>query len=98
SFAPSGVTPRAEFQEAYELICQAFTACVEAAGPGVPGAELDRISRAITERHGRYRLHRTGYGLEAGYPPAWMGALSLSMNDPLVLEPGMVFSIEPTLI
>src|SRR5690606_16518135 len=62
------------------------------------GAELDRISRAITERHGRYRLHRTGYGLEAGYPPAWMGALSLSMNDPLVLEPGMVFSIEPTLI
>ncbi len=98
SFVPSGVTPRPEFHEAYDLICQAFTACVEAAGPGVPGAELDRISRRITERHGRYRLHRTGYGLEAGYPPAWMGALSLSMNDPLVLEPGMVLSIEPTLI
>lgn len=98
SFAPAGVEPRAEFLEAYELICRAFTACVEAAGPGVPGAELDRISRRITESQGRYRLHRTGYGLEAGYPPAWMGALSLSMNDPLILEPGMVFSIEPTLI
>ncbi len=72
--------------------------CIAMAGPGVPGAELDRESRRITQQFDKYRLHRTGYGLEAGYPPSWIGSISLSVDDPTILQPGMVVSVEPTFI
>lgn len=98
SFVPSGGPGPRDFEAAYDLICEAFTACVEMMGPGVAGADVDATSRRVTRRFDRYRLHRTGYGLECGYPPAWMGAVSLAETDPLVLQPGMVVSVEPTLI
>jgi Xaa-Pro dipeptidase len=98
SFLPAGSSPNDEFREAYELVVQSYEAALALAGPGVPGAELDRASRRVTERFGRYRLHRTGYGVEAGYPPAWVGSISLAEGDPTILQPGMVVSIEPTLI
>jgi Xaa-Pro dipeptidase len=98
SFLPRGSQSNPDFAVAYEIVTEAVVRCTERAGPGVPGAEIDRLSREITKRFDRYRLHRTGYGLEAGYPPAWMGCISLSTADPVVLAPGMVLSIEPTLI
>ncbi len=98
SFLPAGSGPNAAFTEAYELVSESYEAALALAGPGVPGADLDRASRKVTERFDRYRLHRTGYGVEAGYPPAWVGSVSLAEGDPTVLQPGMVISIEPTLI
>lgn len=98
TFLPQGSRPHRALHDAYALLVEAFDSCAALAGPGVPGALLDRESRRVTWELDRYRLHRTGYGLEAGYPPSWMGAVSLTESDPLVLQPGMVVTIEPTFI
>jgi len=84
-------------RELHALLKEAVLAAEETVKPGVPVAEIDRTTRRITAPYDKYRLHRTGYGLEAGYPPAWMGILSISESDPHILTPGMVFSIEPTI-
>lgn len=89
--------PSNEIVEMYELLVDAVISAEEAVKPGVPVAEIDRITKQITRKYDKYRLHRTGYGLEAGYPPAWMGILSIHESDPHVCTPGMVFSIEPTI-
>jgi Xaa-Pro dipeptidase len=83
--------------EAAALAAETLTACVQAAGPGVSGASLDRLSRKLTSRFADSRLHRVGYGLEASYPPAMTGRLSCSDGDPRTLEAGMVISISPHL-
>lgn len=98
TFLPRGSRPNPHLEEAYALLVHAFERCLSLAGPGVPGSVLDQESRRVTRDLDRYRLHRTGYGLEAGYPPSWMGAVSLSSSDPVVLAPGMVVTIEPTFI
>jgi len=98
TFLPRGSKPNPRFEAVYDVLVEATRRCTEIAGPGVPGAVLDRESRHITRDFDKYRLHRTGYGLEAGYPPSWMGVVSLSSNDPTVLQPGMVITIEPTFI
>ena len=88
--------PSEKVKEIHGLLHEALTKATEAVEPGVPVGELDRITRRITKKYDFGRLHRTGYGLEAGYPPAWMGNLSILDGDPHVLEPRMVFSSEPT--
>jgi len=90
--------PSEKVKEVHALLVQAVMQATEAVKPGVPVAELDRITRRITRKYDHGRKHRTGYGLEAGYPPAWMGNLSILDGDPHILESGMVFSIEPTIV
>lgn len=85
-------------REVHAILREAVEAATAAVQPGIPAGELDRITRRITARYDHGRLHRTGYGLEASYPPAWMGNLSILSSDPHILQPGMVFSIEPTLV
>jgi Xaa-Pro dipeptidase len=89
--------PSSRVRDVYEVMREAVETCTDAVRPGLPAAELDQISHRITERYRKYRLHRTGYSLEAGYPPATMGSMSLIIGDEHVLEPGMVFSIEPNI-
>jgi Xaa-Pro dipeptidase len=91
-------TPSDKVKELHDLLVKAVNEATEAVKPGVPAGELDRITRRITHKYDKGRLHRTGYGLEAGYPPAWMGNLSILDSDPHILAPGMVFSIEPTIV
>ena len=90
--------PSDKVKEVHDLLHEALTKATEVVKPGVPVGELDRITRRITRKYDYGRLHRTGYGLEAGYPPAWMGNLSILDGDPHILEPRMVFSIEPTIV
>jgi Xaa-Pro dipeptidase len=90
--------PSDKVKEVHDLLHEALTKATEAVKPGVPVGKLDRITRRITKQYDFGRLHRTGYGLEAGYPPAWMGNLSILDGDPHILEPRMVFSIEPTIV
>ncbi len=90
--------PSDKVKEVYELLYEALTKATEAVEPGVPVGELDRITRRITRKYDYGRLHRTGYGLEAGYPPAWMGNLSILDGTPHILKPRMVFSLEPTIV
>jgi Xaa-Pro dipeptidase len=64
-----------------------------AAKPGIPIGEVDRAARAVIEAagYGDYFFHRVGHGLgmEAHEEPYAFG------GNPLLLEPGMTFTVEP---
>jgi Xaa-Pro aminopeptidase len=85
--------PQAEVGAAYEAVQEANRRAREAAQAGTPARDVDRAARQALEEagYGPYFVHRTGHGLglEVHEPP-WI----TSESDTL-LEPGMVFSIEP---
>jgi Xaa-Pro aminopeptidase len=85
--------PSAELQTAYGAVLAANEAGRAAVRPGVSAGEVDRTARAVLERagYGPYFTHRTGHGLglEVHEGP-WIAA-----GNPMCLEEGMVFSVEP---
>lgn len=77
-------------------IAEAGEAACEAVRPGVPAAEVDRVARAVMERHGLEHgfVHGTGHGvgfvaIDHEAPPR------LHPRSGDVLEAGMVFNVEP---
>ena len=88
-----GGDPPAEVTEYYDVLLRAQRAQCEYARAGVTAESVDRVGRSIIADagYGESFLHRTGHGIglethEAPY--------IVEGND-LVLEAGMVFSIEP---
>lgn len=77
----------------HRVVREAQAAAVEAVRPGIPAQEIDRIARRIITDagYGGHFIHRTGHGigLEPHEDP------SLMEGNELVLEEGMVFSVEP---
>jgi Xaa-Pro dipeptidase len=61
--------------------------------PGLPAGAIDRAARQVIEEagYGAYFIHRTGHGLgmESHEPPY------LYAENPLSLESGMVYTVEP---
>ena len=92
--AAVGAAP-AKAKEVYDVMIESVEACTAIVKPGLLSEEIDRLSRKITAPFVRNRLHRTGYSLEIGYPPGFVGALNLLEGDKTPLEAGMVISIEP---
>lgn len=82
-----------ELVEITRTVERANLAAQEAAGPGVPAQEVDRAARAVIETagYGDRFIHRTGHGLglEGHEEPYIRG------DNPQILSPGMVFTIEP---
>jgi Xaa-Pro dipeptidase len=91
TYALGEPSPRAK--QAYKAVRRAQAAAIEAARPGVPCGELDRIARAIiTEAgFGEFFTHRLGHGLgvEGHEPPYLVGGNSE------ILRPGMCMTVEP---
>ncbi|KAB2334220.1 M24 family metallopeptidase [Bacillus mesophilum] len=80
-------------KEIYDTVLKAQLAAVEASRPGMTAADLDLTARNIIREagYGEYFPHRLGHGLGISvheYP-------SLTETNPLQLEKGMVFTIEP---
>jgi len=80
-------------KEIYDTVLKAQLAAIEASKPGVSAAELDLTARRIISEagFGEYFPHRLGHGLGIGvheYP-------SLTETNQLVIEEGMVYTIEP---
>ncbi|MBY0124076.1 Xaa-Pro peptidase family protein [Bacillus sp. S/N-304-OC-R1] len=80
-------------KEIYETVLKAQLAAVEASKPGVSCSEIDLTARRIIADagYGEYFPHRLGHGLGISvheYP-------SLTETNPLLLEEGMVYTIEP---
>jgi Xaa-Pro dipeptidase len=82
-----------EFSRIARIVVEANTAGRAAVRPGVHASEVDLAARSVIEKagYGRYFTHRTGHGLgmeghEAPY---------IRDGNPLILEPGMTFTIEP---
>lgn len=85
--------PNNEMKRIASLVEMANAAARLGGRAGMPAGEVDRLARdVITEAgYGDYFTHRTGHGLgmEAHEPPY------IYQGNPLILESGMVFTIEP---
>lgn len=80
-------------REIYETVLKAQLAAIEASKPGVSAAEVDLTARRVISDagYGEYFPHRLGHGLGISvheYP-------SLTETNQLLLEEGMVYTIEP---
>lgn len=85
--------PSSQVAAVYAAVLEGNRAGREAVHPGIRAGAVDRAVRAPIERAGFGDLffHRTGHGLGMeGHEPPW-----ISRDSETVLQPGMVFSIEP---
>jgi Xaa-Pro aminopeptidase len=85
--------PSSQVRDVYAVLQEAQRAAVEAVRPGVTAEEVDATARRIIADagFGERFVHRTGHGigLEVHEEPY------IVAGNPLVLEPGMAFSVEP---
>lgn len=85
--------PTSLVQRIHEIVLEAQEEGVRAARPGVPAQEVDRTVRGVIARagFGERFIHRTGHGigLEVHEDPY------IVEGNPLPLEEGMTFSVEP---
>jgi Xaa-Pro aminopeptidase len=85
--------PPSEVAEAYAVLREAQRAAVLAGTVGTPCEEVDRVARRIITAagYGEYFVHRTGHGIgmEEHEDPYMVE------GNPLALEPGHAFSVEP---
>lgn len=85
--------PNEEYMKIYNLVKEANLAGIAAVKPGVKFSDIDKAARSVIEAggYGPYFTHRTGHniGINVHEYPDVSG-----VNDMLV-EEGMVFSIEP---
>lgn len=88
-----GRHPAARLLKAYEAVLEAQTAALDAVGPGVACAELDRIARERLKgrKLAKYFTHGLGHGvgLEIHEGP------TLNSRSQETLRAGMVITIEP---
>ena len=91
TFAIGEVEP--EYRQIAEIVLQANKAGREAVKPGVTAGSVDAAAREVIEQagYGKYFFHRTGHGLglEVHEDPY------IRAGSPLLLEPGMTFTVEP---
>lgn len=89
------VAPTQKIKAVLEVVKQAQDAAKDAAAPGVKASEVSGAAFDIIKKAGYEKniLHALGHGIgvEVHEPPV----ISTSSNT--ILEPGMVFTIEPGL-
>lgn len=80
-------------QEVYDTVLRAQEAAIKAARPGMRCCEVDAIGRDIITKagYGKEFVHSTGHGvgLDIHELPV------ISSRSQTILEPGMVFTVEP---
>jgi Xaa-Pro dipeptidase len=86
-------SPSEELTRIYSIVREANAAARQTAKPGVLAEDVDRAAREVI-RDGGYSeafIHGTGHGLgmDVHEPPR------IAPGDPTILQPGMVFTIEP---
>jgi Xaa-Pro dipeptidase len=91
TFALGKIDP--EYAHIAQLVLEANTASRNLARPGISAHEVDQAARAVITAggYGPYFTHRTGHGLglESHEEPY------IRQGNPLILHPGMTFTIEP---
>jgi len=77
----------------YETVLEAQSAAISSIRPGLVAGSLDRKARSVIADagFGNYFIHRTGHGLglDVHEEP------SITSSCPLILAPGMTFTVEP---
>jgi Xaa-Pro dipeptidase len=82
-----------DLHQVARTVAEANAAARAACQPGVPAGEVDDAARRVIELsgYGEFFMHRTGHGLgiESHEEPY------IASGNPLPLQPGMTFTIEP---
>lgn len=82
-----------ELRKIYDIVLEAQETALEKIRPGITGKEADDIARKVIAEHGYGEAfgHSLGHGigLEVHEGPG------LSQQSPVVLQPGMVVTVEP---
>lgn len=84
--------------EMFKAILMARAAALEEIKPGVKGSAVDKAARTVLKQHGFEKEFRHGLGHGVGFAAIDHGApprLHPASAD--ILEPGMVFNIEPAI-
>jgi Xaa-Pro dipeptidase len=85
--------PNAKQEKIHKIVQEANAAARTIAKPGIPCGDVDKAARDVIEQagYGEYFIHRTGHGLgmEVHEEP-YMRA-----GNPMILQEGMTFTIEP---
>ncbi|MCA9881891.1 MAG: aminopeptidase P family protein [Anaerolineae bacterium] len=86
-------TPSEKMRDIYEAVMAANQAARDKAAPGVACKDVDKAARDVIEAagYGEYFIHRTGHGLGLEVHE-WP---NITSSNEMLLEPGMVFTIEP---
>jgi Xaa-Pro dipeptidase len=82
-----------EFSLIGKIVLEANTTGRKSAKPGITAEMVDKATRdvIVSAGYGKYFTHRTGHGLGMeGHEEPYIRA-----NNPMLLEPGMTFTIEP---
>ncbi|HET7552054.1 MAG TPA: Xaa-Pro peptidase family protein, partial [Gemmatimonadaceae bacterium] len=88
--------PGAPAADMYDAVLEARAAALDALRPGARARDVDRAGRAVLERrgYGSAFTHGTGHGV--GFAAIDHNAIPrVHPASPDILEPGMVFNIEP---
>ncbi|MCP3891855.1 MAG: aminopeptidase P family protein, partial [Desulfobulbaceae bacterium] len=86
-----------EARKIYKLVLNAYEAGLSAIKHGNPVGDIDKATCEVRKGYEDYIPARTGFGVELGYPPSPMGNLSILQGEPYVLEPGLSFTMEPSI-
>lgn len=82
-----------KLQKIYDIVLKAQESAIKRAKPGMLASEVDALARNVIEKEGfgKYFVHSTGHGigLDIHELP------NISQRSKIVLQEGMVFSIEP---
>jgi Xaa-Pro dipeptidase len=82
-----------EKEQVHQIVVESNAAGRAAARPGLPCSTVDQAARQVIEEagYGQYFIHRTGHGIgmEAHEGPY------IRDPNPMLLEPGMTFTVEP---
>ncbi|MEZ4633149.1 MAG: Xaa-Pro peptidase family protein [Deinococcales bacterium] len=82
-----------EYQHVHDTVNRAVEAALAVIKPGVRAKDIDSAARQVISQagYGPYFVHRTGHGLglEIHEPPY------ITSTSDLIIEAGMVFSVEP---
>lgn len=89
--------PSARLRDIAECVRDATDAAIAAAVPGKPTGAPRRAADELLDRLdlSRRRVHRVGYSIGLGFPPAWVEVMALEDTDPNKLAENMSFTIEP---
>lgn len=90
--------PTAEQSRWRNAVMEARSAAFTAIAPGAHAKDVDRAARDVLQKHGLADLfrHSTGHGV--GFAAISANAMPrLHPHSPDILEPGMVFNVEPAL-
>jgi Xaa-Pro dipeptidase len=86
-------TPTKEQERIFKIVQDAQQMAIDAVKPGIKAEDLDAVARGVISAagYGKYFIHRAGHGigLEVHERPFLQG------GESIILEPGMIFSVEP---